>query len=48
MTEAYCVKCRKKQPMVEIQEVTMANGKPAQKGKCQSCGTGMYKIGKKK
>jgi hypothetical protein len=26
--------------------VTMKNGKPATKGVCPVCGTGMYKIGK--
>jgi hypothetical protein len=41
---AYCVKCRKKTAMVETQKVTMKNGRPAMKGKCSNCGTGMYKI----
>lgn len=41
---AYCVKCRKKSPMVETQRVTMKNGRPALSGKCGVCGTGMYKI----
>ena len=42
--EAYCVKCRKKSEMVSTQEVTMSNGKLAMRGKCRTCGTGMYKI----
>ncbi len=41
---AYCVKCRTKREMVDAQKVTMKNGRPAMKGKCASCGTGMYKI----
>ena len=45
---AYCVKCRKKSPMVETQRVTMKNGRPAVSGKCGVCGTGMYKILSKK
>ena len=45
---AYCVKCRKKTPMVEVQRVTMKNGRPAISGKCSVCGTGMYKILSKK
>ena len=45
---AYCVKCRKKTSMVEMQQVTMKNGRPAAKGKCSHCGTGMYKILSKK
>jgi hypothetical protein len=44
MTEAYCVKCKAKRQMSEAKEVTMKNGRKAMKGKCPSCGTGMYKI----
>jgi len=44
MAEGYCVKCRKKSEMVETQDVTMSNGKKAMRGKCRTCGTGMYKI----
>lgn len=44
--EAYCMKCKTKREMVEPEGVTMANGRPATKGKCSVCGTGMYKIGK--
>lgn len=40
----YCVKCRKKTEMANAQKVTMKNGRPALKGKCSACGTGMYKI----
>lgn len=43
--EAYCVKCRAKRDMQNEEKVTMKNGKPATKGKCPVCGTGMYKIG---
>lgn len=41
---AYCVKCKAKKTMQGAQEVTMKNGRKAMKGKCESCGTGMYKI----
>ena len=41
---AYCVKCRAKTEMVDAERVTMKNGRPAMKGKCAKCGTGMYKI----
>ncbi len=44
MTEAYCVKCKAKREMSEAKEVTMKNGRKAMKGKCPTCGTGMYKI----
>jgi len=42
--EAYCVKCRAKNEMANGEEVTMKNGRKAMKGKCSSCGTGMYRI----
>jgi len=42
--EAYCVKCKAKREMAEAQEVTMKNGRKASKGKCPTCGTGMYRI----
>lgn len=41
---AYCVKCKAKQEMKDAQKVTMKNGRPAMKGTCSVCGTGMYKI----
>ena len=40
----YCVKCKEKKEMKDTQNVTMKNGRKAMKGKCTSCGTGMYKI----
>lgn len=42
--EAYCVKCKAKKEMKEAAKVTMKNGRDAMKGKCGTCGTGMYKI----
>ena len=42
--EAYCVKCKAKKEMKDAEKVTMKNGRPALKGKCPDCGTGMYKI----
>jgi hypothetical protein len=46
--EAYCLKCRTQREMKNPTQVTMKNGKPATKGECPVCGTGMYKIGKAK
>ncbi len=42
----YCVKCRDKagRTMTEVEIVTMKNGRKAAKGKCEVCGTGMYRI----
>lgn len=45
-TNAYCVKCKEKRDMTNEAQVTMKNGKPATKGTCPVCGTGMYRIGK--
>ena len=46
MTEVvgYCVKCKAKRPIQDAKTVTMANGRPAMKGTCPVCGTGMFKI----
>jgi hypothetical protein len=45
MAEAYCMKCKTKRKMKDPKKVTMKNGRPATKGVCPTCGTGMYKIG---
>ncbi len=45
MPTMYCVKCRAKREVKDVERVTMKNGKPAMKGKCPVCGTGVYKIG---
>ena len=44
MAEGYCVKCKSKREMADAQEVVMKNKRRALKGKCSTCGTGMYKI----
>lgn len=47
-TMGYCVKCKDKREMMETEEVAMpAKGggtRPAIKGKCSVCQTGMFKI----
>lgn len=43
-TEAYCVKCKEKREIKDPQEVTMKNGRPAVKGTCPVCGTGLYRM----
>jgi len=43
---AYCVKCREKRVMKDLESVTLKNGKPASKGICPTCGTKMFRIGK--
>ncbi|MDZ7337681.1 MAG: DUF5679 domain-containing protein [candidate division KSB1 bacterium] len=42
--KAFCVKCRKMVDIADAKRVTMKNGRPALKGKCPACGTGVYKI----
>jgi hypothetical protein len=42
--EGYCVKCKAKRMIANVKQVTMANGRPALKGSCPVCGTGMFKI----
>ncbi len=43
--EAYCVKCKETRPMANGQAVYMANGRPAARGHCTVCNTGLFKIG---
>ena len=42
----YCVKCHSKQGMANPEQTTMKNGRPATRGTCSVCGTGMFRIGK--
>ena len=42
----YCVKCRETREIQDAEQVTMKNGRPATRGTCGECGTGMYRIGK--
>ncbi len=44
-TEAYCVKCKETRQMAKGQAVFMVNGRPAARGECPVCGTGLFKIG---
>ncbi|MGB6463022.1 MAG: DUF5679 domain-containing protein [Nitrosopumilaceae archaeon] len=46
MTQAYCVKCRKKVEISNPKEVKLKNGRPAVKGTCPKCGTNVFRIGK--
>lgn len=41
---AYCVKCRATRPMQNPRRVTLSNGRPALKGTCPVCNTGMFRI----
>jgi hypothetical protein len=41
---ARCMKCKENRNMVEEQIVEMKNGRKAASGKCEVCGTKMFKI----
>jgi len=43
--QAYCVKCKKKVTMLNPHRVTMKNRRPAMRGTCSVCGSGLYRIG---
>jgi predicted RNA-binding Zn-ribbon protein involved in translation (DUF1610 family) len=40
----YCVKCKAKKEIKNATKVKLKNGRPAVKGVCPTCGTGMYRI----
>ncbi len=44
--EAYCLKCREKREIINPEQVTLKNGRPATKGDCPACGTKVFRIGK--
>lgn len=44
MTTGYCMKCKKKQTIVNGNNVVTKNKMNALKGKCDQCNGGMYKI----
>ena len=41
----YCVKCRTKTESLNVERVTMKNGRPAQRAECRDCGTKKFRIG---
>ncbi len=43
--EAYCVKCRTKRTMKNVEQVTLKNGRPASQGLCEICNTKVFRIG---
>jgi hypothetical protein len=45
VTQAYCVKCKKKREMKGEKQIIMKNGRNAISGTCSVCGTKMFKIG---
>ena len=47
MAQGYCMKCKTKKEMSNVQEVIMKNGRKANKGICPDCSTKMFCILKK-
>ena len=43
--QGYCMKCRMKREMQDVEQITMKNGRPATRGKCRECGTKIVRIG---
>ena len=43
--QAYCVRCRAKQDIVNAKAVIMKNGRPSIQGVCAVCGTKVFRIG---
>lgn len=46
MTQAYCVKCKKKVEIKNAKNVTLKNKRPAVQGACPKCATKVFRIGK--
>ncbi len=44
--EAYCVKCKEKREMTELEPVFTARAQPAMRGTCPVCGTNMFRMGR--
>lgn len=43
-TTAFCVKCQEKRPIRNPRRVTLSNGRPALKGNCPVCGSGLFRL----
>lgn len=44
--KAYCLRCRDHRDVVDAEQVTLKNGRPATKGKCAICSVSVFRIGK--
>jgi hypothetical protein len=40
------MKCQAERELTDTEAVIMKNGRPATKGRCPVCGTGMFRLGK--
>ena len=46
MSQAYCVKCKKKVEILTPKQIIMKNKRPAIQGVCPKCRTKVFRIGK--
>jgi hypothetical protein len=44
--KGFCMKCQAERELTDTEAVIMKNGRPATKGRCPVCGTGMFRLGK--
>ncbi len=44
--QGYCMKCREKREMKDVQQVMLKNGRAARQGTCAVCGTKVTVMGK--
>ena len=44
--QGYCMKCREKRDLNDVQQVTLKNGRAARQGICAVCGTKVTVMGK--
>ncbi len=43
--QGYCLKCREKREIKDVQAVTLKNGRAARQGTCAACGTKITVMG---
>ena len=43
--QGYCLKCREKRAIKDVQAVTLKNGRAARQGTCAGCGTKITVMG---
>jgi len=44
VTTGFCVRCKQTRTLTGIEKITLKNGRPAIKGKCEKCGTSVFRI----
>ena len=48
MVQVYCVKCKDKIDVENLEAVVLKNGRDAAKGVCPVCNTGVFRMGRLK